>query len=124
MILSSPSYNKPLPASKGPKLGPFSPKNPEVEFISLLSDLDSDGHAHVFEVGVASEEYALKIVGPRSLTVSEPSYLANTGSSSSFTMIPRILTSLMMMTEPEFLLRLYTRIWIPFIANVGHMEDS
>ena len=58
-----PSYNKPLPQCDGPKLAPLARKrNAKVEFIRLLSDLKAEGHAHVFEVLIDSEEFALKVV--------------------------------------------------------------
>ena len=59
-----PNYNKPLPDCEGPKLHPFKDCNAAIEFRRLLSDDDSgiDGHAHVFEVSIRSNVYALKVV--------------------------------------------------------------
>ena len=37
---------------QGPKLHPFRDTNSDVKFVHLLSDVDSGGHAHVFEVSI------------------------------------------------------------------------
>ena len=53
---------KPLPQCEGPKLAPLQKKRAKIEFVSLLSDVEADGHAHVFEALIDSKEYALKVV--------------------------------------------------------------
>ena len=61
----APNYNKPLPDCAGPKLSPFKDREANIEFHRLLSDGDSKssgGHSHVFEVGIKSITYALKVV--------------------------------------------------------------
>ena len=62
-----PNYNKPLPGCEGPKLRPFKHRKAAVEFKRFLSDDDSGigGHAHVFEVSIRSNTYALKVVSGR-----------------------------------------------------------
>ena len=37
---------------QGPKLPPFRDTKSDVQFVHLLSDVDSEGHAHVFEVSI------------------------------------------------------------------------
>ena len=59
---STPSYNQALPRCEGPKLRPFPRRKAAVQITALLSDLDSDGHAHVFEASIGSRTYALKVV--------------------------------------------------------------
>ena len=54
-----------LPRGDSPQLGPFKDSDADVEFVRLLSKIDYTeigGHAHVFEVLINSQTYALKIV--------------------------------------------------------------
>ena len=60
-----PNFNKALPRCQGPKLHPFHDRKAVVTFLRLLSEVDSKGHAHVFEVSIGSEYYALKVVSIR-----------------------------------------------------------
>ena len=60
------NFNKALPRCQGPKLHPFPDRKAVVTFLRLLSEVDSKGHAHVFEVSIGSEHYALKVVSIRS----------------------------------------------------------
>lgn len=57
-----PNYGKPLPQSEGPKLHPFHDCKSAIKFVRLLSDVESKGHAHVFEISIGSKAYALKMV--------------------------------------------------------------
>ncbi|KAL9039124.1 MAG: hypothetical protein Q9214_005004 [Letrouitia sp. 1 TL-2023] len=57
----APKYNVPLPWCQGPKLSRFPNRKAAIQFIRLLSDPDSEGPAHVFEVEIASRSYALKV---------------------------------------------------------------
>ncbi|KAI4212012.1 MAG: hypothetical protein LQ351_005194 [Letrouitia transgressa] len=59
---SHPNNKRPLPWCQGPKLKPFPNRKTDVEFVSLLSDPESNGQSHVFEVKIASGSYALKVV--------------------------------------------------------------
>ena len=61
--------NDHLPPVIGPKLQPFEHRRERVEFLSLLSQPESElsgghsgGHAHVFKVNIRGEQYALKVV--------------------------------------------------------------
>ena len=60
--ISLPQYNEPLPQCEGLKLRPFCNPKPTVTFCRLLSDKDSEGHAHVFEAAIESIVYAIKMV--------------------------------------------------------------
>ena len=60
------NFNKALPRCEGPKLNPFHDRKAVVTFLRLLSEVDSKGHANVFEVSIGSEYYALKVVSIRS----------------------------------------------------------
>ena len=53
---------RPLPDIKGPKLAPFALRKSHIKFKRLISDVDAEGHGHVFEVQIHSKAYALKIV--------------------------------------------------------------
>lgn len=55
-------YDEPLPRCEGPKLRPFANSTATLKFKRLLSDLYSDGQAHVFEASIGSTAYAIKIV--------------------------------------------------------------
>ena len=55
-------YNQPLPQCEGPKLRPFAKSTATVKFKRLLSDLYSEGQAHVFEASIGSTAYAVKVV--------------------------------------------------------------
>ena len=55
-------FHKMLPQCEGPKLHPFSKRNPDIQFIRLLSDSGQEGHSHVFEVIIKGGHYALKVV--------------------------------------------------------------
>ena len=58
-----PKYTEPLPLCEGPRLHPFLRLKPGlVTFSRLLSDINSDGHAHVFEATIGSATYAIKMV--------------------------------------------------------------
>lgn len=57
-----PQYTEPLPQCEGPKLHPFHDPTPAVVFHRLLSEKDSEGHAHIFEATIESEIYAVKVV--------------------------------------------------------------
>ena len=57
-----PAYGRPLPHSEGPRLHRFHDWKLVINFIRLLSDVESAGHAHVFEVSIGSKAYALKMV--------------------------------------------------------------
>ena len=61
MVITVPHYDEPLPTCEGPKLKPFHIKA-IVKFKRLLSDKDSDGHAHVFEASIGTSSFAIKIV--------------------------------------------------------------
>ena len=61
MMITIPNYDEPLPTCEGPKLKPFKTKG-IVKFKRLLSDKDSDGHAHVFEASTGASSFAVKIV--------------------------------------------------------------
>ena len=63
--LSAPVYKGPIPQCEGPKLEEFSHRRATVDYRALLSDPESDGQAHVFEVRIGSRNYALKIVCQR-----------------------------------------------------------
>lgn len=54
--------NVPLPQCEGPKLDPFPQSKSVIKFRRLLSNKDSEGHAHVFEATINSTTYALKLV--------------------------------------------------------------
>lgn len=54
-------YTGPLPLCEGPKLHRFR-KPKAVTFKRLLSDPESEGHAHVFEAVIGSATYAVKVV--------------------------------------------------------------
>ena len=58
----SPDYTGPLPQCEGPQLHPFDEHKGTVKFLRLISDLNSEGHAHVFEVSMGRKKYALKLV--------------------------------------------------------------
>ena len=62
-----PNDRKPLPQYEGPKLHPFRDTKSDVKSVRLLSDVDSGGHAHVFEVSIGCKAYALKILKPLAL---------------------------------------------------------
>ena len=47
---------------KGPKLDEFPRRGAHIVFRKLLSDPESEGQAHVFEVAISSRVYALKVV--------------------------------------------------------------
>jgi len=71
---SWPLYDEPLPKCKGPRLYPFQECTATIDFVRLISDADSvdtsqEGHAHVFEVSIASKCYAMKIVCDKILTM-------------------------------------------------------
>lgn len=69
-----PSYDEPLPQCMGPKLHPFNGRVADIKFVRLLSSNveessniedssnGSRGQSHVFEVTIASQPYALKVV--------------------------------------------------------------
>ena len=57
-----PDYSEPLPQCKGPQLHPFETHKKTVKFLRLISDVKSEGHAHIFEVSIGSKRYALKVV--------------------------------------------------------------
>lgn len=67
-MAKEPNYDGPLPQCEGPKLNPNPHCKSKVDFIRLLSDsestgsTESGGHAHVFEVSIGGETYALKVV--------------------------------------------------------------
>ncbi|KAI4233602.1 MAG: hypothetical protein LQ349_004315 [Xanthoria aureola] len=50
----------PLPQCDGPKLHPFADDKASLEFVRLLSDPTLDADAHVFEVSIGGQSYALK----------------------------------------------------------------
>ncbi len=54
----------PLPQCDGPKLHPFADDKASLEFVRLLSDPTLDADAHVFEVSIGGQSYALKAVRP------------------------------------------------------------
>ena len=60
-MITIPQYDEPLPTCEDPKLNPFQTKA-IVKFKRLLSDKDSDGHAHVFETSIGASTFAIKIV--------------------------------------------------------------
>ena len=60
-----PPYGKPLPTCEGPKLNPFHDLKAIVKLKRLISDNDSESHAHVFEASIGSSSYAIKIVRSR-----------------------------------------------------------
>lgn len=64
-MLKTTNFTKPLPQSEGPKLHPFRNRKAPIIFVRLLSDTESEGHAHVFEVSIGSKQYALKIVSDK-----------------------------------------------------------
>ena len=51
-----------LPCCSGPKLGPFSLKDLDIEFIELLSSPATAADSHVFRIRIGGDEYALKVV--------------------------------------------------------------
>lgn len=51
-----------MPGLIGPKLEPFATQH-DVQVIRCLSSKTPGKHSHVFEVEIAGERYALKIVG-------------------------------------------------------------
>ena len=55
-------YKQPLPQCEGPKLRPFAKSTASLKFKRLLSDLNSEGQAHVFEASIGSTAYAVKVV--------------------------------------------------------------
>ena len=57
-----PKYTEPLPLCGAPKLHPFPKPKAAVTFKRLLSDIEAEGHAHVFEATIGSATYAIKIV--------------------------------------------------------------
>ena len=58
-----PQYTEPLPLCEGPRLDRFRKlKAGLVTFNRLLSDIESEGHAHVFEAAIGSATYAIKMV--------------------------------------------------------------
>ena len=58
-----PEYTEPLPLCEGPELHRFRKlKAGLVTFNRLLSDNESEGHAHVFEAAIGSATYATKMV--------------------------------------------------------------
>ena len=57
-----PHYTEPLPLCEGPKLHRFQKPQAAVTFVRLLSDAESEGHAHVFEATIGSATYAIKMV--------------------------------------------------------------
>lgn len=59
--MTIPQYGKPLPTCEGPKLKPFHDLKAIVKLKRLLSDNDTDGHAHVFEASIGSSSFAIKI---------------------------------------------------------------
>ena len=60
--LSAPVYRGRIPRVRGPKLDEFPRRGAQIVFRKLLSDPESEGQAHVFEVAISSHVYALKIV--------------------------------------------------------------
>ena len=60
--LSAPVYRGLIPRIDGPKLDEFVHRDAIIEFRALLSDPDSEGQSHVFEVKIGSHIYALKVV--------------------------------------------------------------
>lgn len=60
--LLTPVYRGPIPRVEGPKLGEFPYRRAAINFRALLSDPDGGGQAHVFEVEIRAQIYALKIV--------------------------------------------------------------
>jgi hypothetical protein len=63
IIIMIPQYNEHLPQSEGPKLHPLRGRKGALTFRRLLSDRNSDGHAHVFEASINGRTYAIKMVG-------------------------------------------------------------
>ncbi len=51
-----------LPQCEGPKLHPLKGRRYTIKFLRLLSDIESEGHAHVFEISMGFKKYALKVV--------------------------------------------------------------
>ena len=68
-------YKGPLPQREGPKLEPFHDLTASITFRRLLSDRDSEGHAHVFEATIGSTAYALKLVSVKFPTKASTSTL-------------------------------------------------
>ena len=62
--LSAPVYKGAIPQCEGPKLDEFPHRRANIDYRTLLSDPESNGQAHVFEVRIGSRNYALKIVCP------------------------------------------------------------
>ena len=60
--LSTPVYRGAIPRVEGPKLDEFPYRAAAINFRTLLSDPEAEGQAHVFEVEIRSQIYALKIV--------------------------------------------------------------
>ena len=60
--LSNPVYAGSIPRTDGPKLKAFPSRRAAINFRRLLSDPESEGQAHVFEVEIKKRLYALKIV--------------------------------------------------------------
>ena len=58
----SSDYAGPLPQCEGPQLHPFDEHKGTVKFLRLISNVNSEGHAHVFEVSIGTKRYALKLV--------------------------------------------------------------
>ncbi|KAL9073385.1 MAG: hypothetical protein Q9161_003000 [Pseudevernia consocians] len=54
-------FNKLLPQSDVPKFHPFPDRKETISLVRALSDFNSKGRAHVFEVSIGSKEYALKM---------------------------------------------------------------
>ena len=61
-----PQYTEALPLCEGPKLHRFRKPKAAITFNRLLSDIESEGHAHVFEAAIGSVTYAIKVVRLRS----------------------------------------------------------
>ena len=63
MMSKLPKYTEPLPLCEGPKLHRFRKLKAGLVTINrLLSEVDSEGHAHVFEATIGSATYAIKMV--------------------------------------------------------------
>ena len=57
-----PQYTEPIPLCEGPKLHRFHKPKAAVTCKRLRSDIESEGHAHVFEATIGSATYAIKMV--------------------------------------------------------------
>lgn len=81
----------PLPQCDGPKLHPFADDKANLEFVRLLLDPTLDADAHVFEVSIGGQSYALKAV--RLLFFISPRFRRSNvwDSSSNSTMMKRTL---------------------------------